>query len=882
MKKKAAILLALVVPFAALTGCGGKSEEQKYPGTLEDAAVWCVSGTEKVLQGKPASDYASVKTDGLEVLAARGEYEAAQIILSAEETLSYEVKAGDLTSGGGNTFPAENVEIFHEKYINVSKPYGNVEAGNYPDALVPVENVKAAGENVVQAGENQGLYVRFHVPADQAPGVYTGEVTVTIAGESTKVPVSLDVRNVTVSQENHTQSVFLNEWLFYKGELDSSQEMFDEYNEALYEYRLNPNIILYDFDVESEEGIQAYVNKAWEYVQEYNVSTISLPYSTERVNAKDIDTSALRQEPSTELYVKDHESYDFTTAAVNAVVNDTFGTYEVVDAEVMTKYLRAFAEKSFAEGTDIVSKLVTYYRLIDETKNAQGYSTVKMISIISRNTANALAVEYAGARDAIKSANPKATDALIDSVVQSLYDLYHIVTIAANTDYEEILPYLEGGCPLFDDYDTEEGRANYYSQTQKWWYGCVAPEPPYATYRIDDTMLSPRMVSWMQAQYGVVGNLYWSTNIYANNLNWSYQEIYDYYEGNAERYPEANGDGFLFYPGAQYGIDGPVGSMRLEAIRDGLEEYELLYAMAQTYSENGLGGDENGDGVNDAFGAMVEELASELYVGTVVTADSAAFDAARERLLDLAALNESAAAFSLMEQTDDGKGNVTVKFAVKNGTEVSLGEGSCGSLTQAGTQGEMALYTVSANLSAADQNNLIVNMKADGQTFVYEQYLGGRVHINEVNGDVSAADLAKVENGAQTEFKKITASESGIAGFTSENVLQASLGARLNFEMQQAFTLYGKLIAGIGESAGSLKLEMAATKGRTVSVILVGDKGETSLASVTFGDAAQAVEISLENVNWAKIGSVQCLRFNVASGDGALTVWLGNAVVYGK
>ena len=257
MKAKAAFALALALPFALLAGCtpqGEKEVGKTYPGTLEDAKVWCVSAQEKVLKKEAPENYDGVSTEALSVTAAKGEYEGAQIILSAEEDLSYEVKAGELTSGS-DKFPASNVEIFHEKYINVSKPYGNVPAGYYPDALVPYENIKEAGENVVLAGENQGLYVRFNVPLDQAPGVYTGSVTVTVGGESKSVPVSLEVKDVTVSAVNHTQSVFLNEWLFYKGELDSTQEMFDAYNTALYEYRLNPNIILYDFDEESEEGI---------------------------------------------------------------------------------------------------------------------------------------------------------------------------------------------------------------------------------------------------------------------------------------------------------------------------------------------------------------------------------------------------------------------------------------------------------------------------------------------------------------------------------------------------------------------------------------------------------------------------------------------------
>ncbi len=879
MRKKVCVLLACFLPFALFAGCASDENETVYPGTLEDATVWCVPATEKVLQKASASDYEGSTTEGLQVLAAKGEYESAQIILTAEETLSYEVKANDLSSGS-STFSAANVEIFHEKYISVSRPFGSVAAGQYPDALVPYENIRDAGENVVNAGENQGLYVRFHVPKDQAAGTYTGNVTVTVAGESTNVPVTLEVRNVTVPEENHTQSIFLNEWLFYKGELDSTQEMFDKYNEALYEYRLNPNMLLYDFDAGSDEGIAAYVEKAWEYVQEYSVSTISLPYETERVDANDIDVSALNIEETNEMYVSSAE-YDFTRAAVNAVHNKDFGEYETVDAAVMKKYLVAFSEKSFEEGVDLVSKLVTYYRLIDETRNPQGYSTVKLISLVSRNTANALAKEYETSKDALKAkyagleekakANGYASaDDFIESVIDSLYDLYHIVTIAANTDYEEILPYLEGGCPLFDYYDTEDVRADFYSQTQKWWYGCVAPTPPYATYRIDDGMLSPRMVSWMQAQYGVVGNLYWSTNIYAQNSNWTYQEIYDYYGGNAERYPEANGDGYLFYPGEQYGVDGPVASMRLEAIRDGIEEYELLYALQEKYEAVFPAADTNGDGVNDYFYEMMESLTSELYIGTVVTADEAAFDTARERLLDLSELSASSASFVLTGETNDGQGQVTLSFAVASDTQVVLAAGSCGELVAGEEANGMKAYTVVTDMRKADANTVRVSMAAKGQTFIYEQYLGGKVSVNEVNDGVTAEDLHKTESGVDAAFRK------------EDAMLFATLPAPKNNREQQSFTLTGALLTGIGANAEKLSVVMQATKDTAVSVYLVGSKGEVSLASVTFGETAQTVTLSLGNVNWNKVGDVQSLRFVAVSGGSAVEVGIGRVLVYGK
>ncbi len=42
-----------------------------------------------------------------------------------------------------------------------------------------------------------------------------------------------------------------------------------------------------------------------------------------------------------------------------------------------------------------------------------------------------------------------------------------------------------------------------------------------------------------------------------------------------------NGDGFLFYPGDDAGIDGPVASIRLKNLRDGMEDYEYFAILQQ-------------------------------------------------------------------------------------------------------------------------------------------------------------------------------------------------------------------------------------------------------------------------------------------------------------
>jgi hypothetical protein len=49
------------------------------------------------------------------------------------------------------------------------------------------------------------------------------------------------------------------------------------------------------------------------------------------------------------------------------------------------------------------------------------------------------------------------------------------------------------------------------------------------------------------------------------------------------RYP--NGDGFLLYPGAPIGVEGPVTTVRLEAARDGVEDYEYLKLLQARASD---------------------------------------------------------------------------------------------------------------------------------------------------------------------------------------------------------------------------------------------------------------------------------------------------------
>ncbi|MCM8812069.1 MAG: DUF6067 family protein [Candidatus Omnitrophica bacterium] len=108
----------------------------------------------------------------------------------------------------------------------------------------------------------------------------------------------------------------------------------------------------------------------------------------------------------------------------------------------------------------------------------------------------------------------------------------------------------------------------YKRQGKEVWIYASSPSHPYPTPVIDYPAMAARILPWICWKTGATGLLYWCVN---------------FWEGDPARNPasfarDQNGNGFLFYPGE----DGPVPSIRLEAIRDGIEDYEYLVRLQET------------------------------------------------------------------------------------------------------------------------------------------------------------------------------------------------------------------------------------------------------------------------------------------------------------
>ena len=134
-------------------------------------------------------------------------------------------------------------------------------------------------------------------------------------------------------------------------------------------------------------------------------------------------------------------------------------------------------------------------------------------------------------------------------------------------------------CPTLDDINPRLFKQRQ-AKGENFWLYTVWERPGVM---IDFPATDHRLISWICWKYGVKGFLYYGTTHWGSNA-----------EGE-QRWPEVpwkswnempghNGCGYLIYPG----LNGtPLSSMRFEAIRDGIEDYEYFYMLRDLLSRLG-------------------------------------------------------------------------------------------------------------------------------------------------------------------------------------------------------------------------------------------------------------------------------------------------------
>lgn len=130
-------------------------------------------------------------------------------------------------------------------------------------------------------------------------------------------------------------------------------------------------------------------------------------------------------------------------------------------------------------------------------------------------------------------------------------------------------------CPQAQEYQKHRKR---FEELRKlgdrvWFYTCCFPCGPWLNRLLDMELLRPALFGWGAALYDLDGFLHWGFNHYRPEQNPFEMNVVDH--GGGSRLPA--GDTHVVYPGT----DGPWSSLRLEAQREGCEDYELLQKLRQ-------------------------------------------------------------------------------------------------------------------------------------------------------------------------------------------------------------------------------------------------------------------------------------------------------------
>ncbi len=479
-----------------------------------DFTHWVVHGTTRVKPDAQPEDNTTAS-----IKAAKNEYEPFQVILRSHENLkNVDVSASDLVGPDGQRIGKENISLFREHYVYVRVPSSRCDnpPGWYPDALIPFVS-PVTGERI------EGRDVRFiAAPFDIWSGINQAIwVDVFVPGEATAGDYSGELTVTVGGDEALRVPINLTVWDFALPDIPSMQADFGGYGRAAKWHGLDAN---------SEEFRQI-ETRYCEAMADHCVCPTIPDHLHPRPNP---DGSISTEETHAQL------KEFIETMRVNSF-RIRFGTRYPYpdplgeDRERAIRYLRELYE--YLEANGWAEMAYTY--VIDEPNDAEAYDRVRAFAQF------------------LHEAHPK------------LKFLCTEQTRTQNPDWGDFYGYVDIWVPLWPLHDEENAQERLDAGDELWSYTalCQGKEPsPF--WQLDFPVLNYRMPMWGSWRYQMTGLLYWSVVFWGR--------VKDPWLDQLTIYGRYNGDGSLLYPGADAGIAGPVTSIRLKNIREGMEDYEYF------------------------------------------------------------------------------------------------------------------------------------------------------------------------------------------------------------------------------------------------------------------------------------------------------------------
>ncbi len=489
------------------------------------------------------------------IKAAQNEWESFQVVVAAPAE-NITVKAAgmaELVGPKGAKIGGDDIRLFREEYVRVrcSTPRAELPPGLYADPLVPFidpatgkpieprrqhqerwgEPMKTIGHDMyalpfdVFRGQNQPIWVDVHVPKTAPAGEYRGVFRVnTRSGAKAELPVTLTVWDFTLpdaaTHRNHFGDFRGVARLFgVQPDSERFRQIEARYCRAMSEHRLCPPLPAHLLPIVNPKDGSLTIDperhkQLAKFIDENHVADIQISCPFGRLPHSTLDPN-----------------------------------YKTIRPEERAKALRFYADYyRYLEKNGWADRAYVY--LLDEPNMRENYEQVLVLGALVKEAAPKLK------RLVVEQTYPQQPDwPDIDPAVDIWCPLWGFV------DRETVAQKIAGGDEVFSYTALVQPAPSYHPRYKE----LKGLNPPY--WHIDRPLTVYRVPTWINRQYGITGLLYWST----------VTRVLDSWNNPAFAHPRHfNGGGYLFYPGVPCGIDGPVASIRLKNLRDGMEDYEYF------------------------------------------------------------------------------------------------------------------------------------------------------------------------------------------------------------------------------------------------------------------------------------------------------------------
>jgi hypothetical protein len=489
-------------------------------------SAWYVDSLVKVFPDTPAA----TSKLGLRLISARNGHISLQVALRSESLLQVRVRVRTPRLGTAalqvQTYRVGTVKVTSHPTDTPLDEVARPEVGPYPDPLFPLEK-----EISLQAFRTETVWLSIFTPEDTRPGIYRGLVEIDAGKRKLRMPFQVEVFAATVPKQ---QKLWVTNWLWFD----------------------------HDAMAKHYPQLQSDPERYWKILE--NIGRTMAQY---KQNVAFVPVRTLANAQLTDGVVQ----YDFTLVDRWIEIFDRAGMARMIEGGHLSGRLGGGYDSPYVLETDLVEngKIVRRELPADDARAEQNL------------------------REFLRQLRTHLKEkGWLSRYVQHVHDEPHAAEMPIYRRFVHIVSEELPGVPTLDAISLHEDLADQEETTiwvpklgtfddrldaiaahksrggQSWYYICLDPRGKYLNRFTDYPTLKVRLLPWVNYRYGLSGYLHWGGNFWTDQPFENVQPDW----GGGFFLPA--GDNAIVYPDPEH--DGVFVSERLEVMREGIEDYELL------------------------------------------------------------------------------------------------------------------------------------------------------------------------------------------------------------------------------------------------------------------------------------------------------------------